>query len=217
MSNRKKIVWRNVAVRPMIYGVVFVGVSSKLAVDKAGEYQTWHQLQQEQVTTEATILGNQTLMSSSGELIGHELTYEFVAPGSGSGLPYSSAEVQAQLQEQFFEGSSDFSIDEEKLSSALPEGQQFVRGAQLVKPKDYRSLDTSRPINVIYAASTPENSAIANTSAGPSLMPTLLVLLFFSGGLWFLWQGVKRCFNPPTVTEVSLTQPATIEFSRRQR
>lgn len=195
MSTSKKIVWHNLQLRPTIYGLIFGGVGGKLAVEKAGEYQSWYQLQREQITVPATVLSDHTLLSSSGKVVGHELTYEFVAPGSGS--RQSSAEIQAQLQEQFLNGETDFSIDEEALAEPLPEGQQFVRGEQLVKPNDYRDLTLNGPINVIYAESAPEISAITNTNAGPSLPPTLITLLMIAGGCWFLWQGIKRCFNPP--------------------
>lgn len=216
MSNRRKIVWRNLAMRPTVYGVVAIGVSGKLAIENAGEYKTWNQLQREQVTTSATVLSDQLMMNSSGKPVGREITYEFIAPGSGNGSQRSSAEIQAQLQEKFFEGEANLSLDEESLSDPLPDGQEFVRGTQQIKPEDNRAVDTSGPIEVIYAASAPQNSVIANTDAGPSLAPTLLTLLFFSGGLWVLWQGVKRCFNPPTATPATVNQPS-IEFSHRQR
>ncbi|MEL7052696.1 MAG: hypothetical protein AAGM45_13030 [Cyanobacteria bacterium J06588_5] len=128
---------RKLRVRPLMYaaGALFVGV--KAAIGKSGEFREWHQLQQAPIETSATVLSNQTLISSSGEVIGYELTYEFTAPGElssnaprsgansqSSGSTQSAAEVQAMLEEEFWgngESSPQSNIKNDIANGSLPE------------------------------------------------------------------------------------------------
>ena len=220
--------FQKLKVRPLIYaaGALFVG--TKAATDKSGEFRDWHQLQQAPARTPATILSNQTLISSSGEVIGYELSYEFTAPGklsgdassssSGSqsgGSTQSAAEVQALLEEQFWsggKGNAESDIADESVPEIpaaeppapsaepvkAPPGEVFFRGKQLLKGEDYRSLDTNRPIEIMYAQNNPGNSAIVGTNAAPSIAPVLIGLAAFGLGFWFLWEGLKGYFKAPS-------------------
>ena len=178
--------------RPFIYGIIAIGLSSKLAVEQSGKVLSWQQLQKEQVTVPATIISDRTRINASGTLIGHEITYELSAPGE-DGSTQSAANIQAQLEDQFFNGETDLTINPEQPSSKLATVESFHRGNQLVKPKDYIDISLSNTdINIIYAQSDPSNSAIANTNSGPAIPPILITLLIFTTGCWFLWQSLKN-------------------------
>lgn len=144
-----------------------------------------------------------TAQPSSSDALTTEPTTQAEPPGTTQieGSTASAAEVQAMLQDQFWnptlngssEGSAASASQEQPPANlqanvpALPQGQRFFRGRQTLSKEDYQQLGlglglTSAPIDVIYDPQQPSNSAISQTGSYPTGKLAFLAL-FIIGGL----------------------------------
>ncbi len=161
--------------------------------------------------TEATVAESASLETGTAAMATEPA--EAVVGGSALGSSTSAAEIQAMLQDQFWNPTSDgrfrTSTSEESSvegngpveGSALPPGQRFFQGRQTLSEEDYRQLGLSNlPLTVIYDAQEPSNSAIAGTGSYPTGKLAFLLLLLLGGaglltlGLMPLW---PRSSNHP--------------------
>jgi hypothetical protein len=180
----------------MASGVLLV-FGSQIMGKTVNEWRTWDELQRTQVATEATVSGYELLIAKSGEVTGHMLTYEFVAPGKGGsavgGSSYSRSELQAKLQEQFFNGGS-YKLDKSELPKPRTDGQQFFTKTQRVEQNIYNSYRTGSKIPVVYAANNPSNSLVIGTGRYP-IPEALMISGLLVMGAYLAYLGISPCFR----------------------
>ncbi len=131
---------------------------------------------------------------------------------AASGSTTSAAEIQAMLQDQFWNPTPDGHFrspgaspgegqdDSQTSEPALPPGQRYIRGRQTMSKDDYQKLGFglgSEPLNVIYDAQDPSNSAIAGTGSYPTGKLAFLLLLIL-GGSGLLALGLSPFLTQPS-------------------
>lgn len=120
------------------------------------------------------------------------LTYEFVAPGKG-GLSISASELQAKLQEKFFNGSN-YKFDKSELPKPRNDGRQYFSKTQRVEQNIYNSYPRGSKIPVLYASNNLNNSLVEGTGRYP-IPEAMMISLMLGLGAYLGYLGISPCFR----------------------